>query len=365
MGMIEDDEEEDYWEVPDNIDTTDFDFTWRPDVYEEEYIHQFGTQWQKTGGPRLVVAGATKIKYQDFQRARALPDMSKWKLPRMTGIDRIDFDYSWHPDDTDEMFNYVFGDQQGTAEESKIIQYTRQHGAEIKFVDKPVANVVYTPLDIIFLSNGETDEQLRYDRLCKVASRPVKWIKGINGRENALREAARQSSTKWFFLFPGKLWADENFDFDFQPIRYHDIKHYIFYAKNPLNGLEYGHQAAVCYNQRLVLETLDYGLDFTMSKAHDIIPVLSGIAQYNSDITMTWRTAFREVIKLKAEDSDESRKRLQIWLTEARGQHCEWSIIGAQDGIAYYNSVNGEHSELMKSFSWQWLDEYFTSRYSV
>ena len=42
-----------YWEVPDGLDTTNFNFNWRPVPWERPYIHQFGTQWQRTGGPRL------------------------------------------------------------------------------------------------------------------------------------------------------------------------------------------------------------------------------------------------------------------------------------------------------------------------
>jgi hypothetical protein len=219
------------------------------------------------------------------------------------------------------------------------------------------------PLDIIFLSNNETNAQQRYDRLCSVARRDVKWISGINNREHALKAAAEASSTKFFFLFPAKLYADENFDFDFHPIRNYAPKHYIFYAKNPVNDLIYGHQAAVCYNRQLVLDTVNYGLDFTMGALHDIVPVISGVAEFNSDIIMTWRTAFRESIKLRAENSKESIERLKIWCTIGKGKHCEWSLIGAQDGIEYYNSISGDHNELMKTFSWAWLEQYYNLKY--
>jgi hypothetical protein len=153
------------------------------------------------------------------------------------------------------------------------------------------------------------------------------------------------------------------FDFNFQPIRWHEPKHYIFYSTNPLNGLEYGHQAAVCYNKQLVLETIDYGLDFTMSKLHDIVPVSCGVAEYNSDLLMTWRTAFREVIKLLAAGDPESTERLEVWRTYARGEFAEWSIIGAEDGVNYYNQVAGDHEKLMLTFEWAWLKDYFTTRY--
>ena len=287
--MIENDG--DHWEIPEDIDVSNFDLDWSPDMFDPPFIHQFPTVYSINDGPRFMVEGATQVKYYDS--------------PKFT----------------------------------------------------------YKPLDIIFISNGENGEQRRYDRLCQVANRSVEWVRGINGRENALRKAAEISKSKWFLCFPGKLYADSDFDFNFQPNRTYEPKHYIFYAKNPSNGLIYGHQAAVCYNRQLVLETIDYGLDFTMSKLHDIVHSLSGIAEYNSNVIMTWRTAFREAIKLKLDGSMESADRLKVWRTHAQGKHCEWSIIGAEDGIDYYNNVMGEHTELMKSFSWDWLEIYFRNKY--
>jgi hypothetical protein len=355
MGMQEDDYEDDYWEVPDNLDVSTFDFDWRPSIYEPPYIHQFGTQWGRTGGPRLVVWGARKIKYQDCQRARALPTHDRWRIHQELEV--TNFDWSWHPDSSDSICNYAFGTREISSKEMPIV-YHQVSGAPTKFMDI-VADANWRPLDIVFVSNGETGEEERYRRLCQLSGREVKWVRGVGGRENALRQAARISTTSWFILFPGKLWADEQFDFNFQPTRSHDPKHYIFYARNPLNGLEYGHQAAVCYHRQLVLDTINYGLDFTMSKPHDIVPVNSGVAQYNSDILMTWRTAFREVIKLRAAGDPESMDRLDIWLNYARGEFSEWSLIGAEDGINYYNQVDGDHDQLMLTFEWQWLKDYF------
>jgi hypothetical protein len=347
----------DYWEIPSYIDASDFDFTWRPDMFDREYIHQFPSQHQQDGGPRYVTNGATKIKYETGQVATAIPDMSKWEVDG--DIDTTNFDFSWHPPRSERPYYYQFpvGDLKTVGP-----RYMVEGARRPRYVDD-IKTARWRPLDIIFLSNGETGEQERYDRLCQVAGRPVRWVRGIDGRENAIRHAAEISTTSYFILFPAKIWASDTFDFNFQPNREYQPKHYIFYSTNPLNGLEYGHQAAVCYNRELVLDTTEYGLDFTMSKLHDIVPISCGIAQYNSDVTMTWRTAFREVIKLKADSSEESLERLRVWLTYARGQYAEWSIIGAQDGIKYYDSVGGDHQQLMKTFAWSWLRDYFKGLY--
>jgi hypothetical protein len=49
------------WE---NINSVEqFDFSWHPDYRDPPYNYEFGTQWQKTGGPRYPMSGATETKY--------------------------------------------------------------------------------------------------------------------------------------------------------------------------------------------------------------------------------------------------------------------------------------------------------------
>ncbi len=349
-----------FWKIPNDVDVTGFDFSWHPDDTEKPYIYQFGTQWQRTGGPKYSVHGSTEVKYETSQRVTKLPTMEHWIVQK--DINSVDFDFSWHPDDTDSPCNYVFGNQYRSAEECHSVMYCKEKTTVNKFMDNLVAKITYVPLDIMFVSNGETGEQRRYDRVCQLAGRKVHWVHGINGREVAFKHAASISSTDWFIVFPGKLYADENFDFNYQPDRYIEPKHYIFYASNPVNGLEYGHQAAVCYHRQHVLETEEHGLDFTLSKPHDIVPVISGVAEFNSDVLMTWRTAFRETLKLIGSTDDESKERLHIWLSEAKGDNAEWSLQGAKDAADYYAEVDGDPTALRLSYDWSWLVQRFDSR---
>ena len=129
-----------------------------------------------------------------------------------------------------------------------------------------------------------------------------------------------------------------------------------------MNGLVYGHQAMIAYNKHLVLENTDPGLDFTLSQSHEVVPVISGTAHYNQDPWTTWRTAFREVLKLKhffmTTPTVETEFRLNKWSTVAQGNHAKWSILGAQDAIEYYESVGGDYAKLKLSFEWSWLKQY-------
>jgi len=224
-------------------------------------------------------------------------------------------------------------------------------------------------LDIIYISNGEPETERWYEHLITTCGRDVKRVMNVDGRALAYKAAAELSSTPWFFTVFAKLEVIPEFDWSWQPDWLQEPKHYIFNSRNPVNGLEYGHMGVIAYNKGLILDTDTPGLDFTLSKAHAVIPRVSAIAHYNTTPELTWRTAFRECIKLKDDaektGSVESRYRLDIWLTTAEGDHAESSLQGACDAIEYYNDVKGDYAELMRSFEWAWLRDYYSSKYSV
>ena len=201
------------------------------------------------------------------------------------------------------------------------------------------------------------------------ASPRVKWVRGVNGRTAAYQEAARQSNTPWFFAVFAKLQVNPAFDFNWRPDYWQEPKHYIFNSVNPVNGLEYGHQGMIAYNKKLVLENNDPGIDFTLSQPHESVPMQSGVAHFNQSPWMTWRTAFREVLKLRLfMDSDptlETENRLKVWTTVAHGDFGKWSLRGANDAIAYYSNVKGSYDKLMLSFDWEWLQNQYESLYKT
>jgi hypothetical protein len=175
----------------------------------------------------------------------------------------------------------------------------------------------------------------------------------------AYQAAARLSTTPWFFAVFAKLRVEGTFDWTWQPDRLQEPKHYIFHAFNPINGLTYGHQAMIAYNKKLVLNNPGVGLDFTLDSAHEVVPILSGTAEYADTKWSAWRTAFRECIKLKGQTDVESQHRLNKWLTVAMGKpNGYWSIYGAEDAVEYYDAVGGDFDALKKSYDWAWLSSY-------
>jgi hypothetical protein len=434
----------DNWEMPNDIDD-DFDYSWVPHPHEPPMNWQFGTQHQKTGGPKYISLKTTEIKYSDELSAKKLPNIRNWRI--VEPIINESFDFSWHPDDTDGNYNYVFGNQFHSSENMPTVVYKMKGAEETKYIndiksnlkmdcvtyidsvfdamtehkdetkyisisnvelnynkileDDPIPHVhiidnaaaivpkgtkiqVYDklhdypyikyhklgytnkPLDIIFLSNGEEGAEENYEHLLSLVKglpNNIIGLKDIKGRVASQHEAANMSNTPWYFLINGKCRVNPDFDFSWQPDRMCTARHYIFRATNPVNGLEYGHMAIVANNKRLTLNTTGKGLDFTLDSPHAIVNVNSGIGMFNTSSWDTWRTSFREVIKLKHNvetfNDKASKERLHIWTTVGNGDFAEWALRGANDAVKYYESVNGDFDSLKLSYDWAWLKTKF------
>ena len=221
------------------------------------------------------------------------------------------------------------------------------------------------PLYIVFLSNGETGADENYEHLLKVTKglrNRVVRVDGVNGRVAAYHAAAEASNTPWMFTVFAKLKVNSKFDWSWQPDRLQIPKHYIFHATNPVNGLEYGHQAMIAYNKKITLANSGTGLDFTLDNEHEVVDINSGVAVYNTDAWSTWRTSFREALKLRADDSQASKDRLEAWLTVGNGDFAEYSINGAKDAVEYYDEVGEDLAKLRLSYDWPWLKALFDSK---
>jgi hypothetical protein len=147
-------------------------------------------------------------------------------------------------------------------------------------------------------------------------------------------------------------------------------KHYIFNARNTVNGLEYGHMGIIMYNSqgiRTINRAGEFGLDYTMSFPNESIPLLSCYGSFDQSPYHTWRTAFREAGKLAYFESVtptvDGTYRLDTWCNKATGPYAEWCLKGAQDGVEFFNSSNHELATLKQAFRWEWLREYFVTRY--
>lgn len=380
------------WVVSSVCDYTNFDFSWHPSEWQQDMLHVFASNEQKFGDTFYVHVPSFLKKSQDikllewFDTIHFVEDIT---VPRLS-MPVINHAYDTH---VEAIHEHEFQTPLAMFTTGSTVTYTPTvclwreltktvtpltTGASIvivpretknhmsrqvydyPYIDKTYACGSENPLDIVFIDNGEPNADYNYLQLPHVGiSNKIHRSSGVTGRVAAYQAAAELSTTPWFFAVFAKLEVDSNINWFWQPDRLQEPKHYIFHARNPCNGLIYGHQAMIAYNKKLVLNNPGVGLDFTLDSAHEVVPMLSGTAHYNETPWMTWRTAFREVLKLRASLPDvENEYRINRWCTSNESKNSHWSSIGAHDALEYYESVDGDFDAIKKSYDWAWLASY-------
>lgn len=220
--------------------------------------------------------------------------------------------------------------------------------------------------NIIFISYDEAEADSNYKALKKKFN--VRRLHGVKGMNLALEKAAKRSKTHWYFAVFAKTIVHPDWTFDFRPDYLQEPKHYIFYAHNEANDLTYGYAGIIAYNRDLVLERRQFGVDYTMSFPHAVIPKVSAIARIGATPYQAWRSAFRECAKLAQIHEEtqclETQHRLNVWLTRAQGPNKEWILRGARDGLDFYQANSQNPTALKSAFDWDWLLAKFTSLYN-
>jgi hypothetical protein len=390
------------WVVSTVCDYTGFDFTYICDPFAKEQLHVFPSNQQKFGDTFLIdvnklrelvvdlssLQDFNKINYNQHQRVKRLaaPVIVTEGDSHISSINtEFNFPYAVFLSSDNVSNNTIDTEPMSLwTPESKNIQITSTGGTRIvvpkeakDYIKRELYDYPYiitnsklaksSPMDIVFLSNGETGAEENYQHLLKVTDglpNRVTRVDGVNGRVASYHAAAEASNTPWMFTVFAKLKVSNKFDWNWQPDRLQLPKHYVFHAANPVNGLKYGHMAMIAYNKKLTLANQGKGLDFTMDDEHEVVEINSGIANFNTDAWSTWRTSFREALKLRAEDSEISRNRLEMWLTVGMGKFNEYSTDGAQHAVEYFEEVNGDFEKLKLSYDWPWLRAMFDSKYS-
>ena len=388
------------WVVSSICDYDGFDFTWHPSEWNLEMFHVFASNEQKFGDTFYIHVPTFKEQVDRIELLEWYETIHFIKTPYVCrwGVQTVE---TKTESITDEIKQHQFKDPvylftnkpwighitptinmwrektracipltdgNGTALITRDAKnYVSKQVYDYPYISKDYKTYKDDDQDIVFLSYDELNAEENYKIISDRFPR-TKRVHGVEGMDNALKEAARQSDTEWYYAVFAKTALHEDFDFSFKPDRFQEPKHYIFHAKNMMNGLEYGHMGIVLYNKNIILGmTDDFGIDYTMSAEHEVIPTVSANAVFNSSPYQTWRTAFRECSKLAQFNAEtpsiDSEYRLDVWTTQAKGEYDEWCLNGANDGVEYYKQNAGNKTELMKAFRWDWLREYFVAKY--
>lgn len=227
------------------------------------------------------------------------------------------------------------------------------------------------PYDIVFISYDEIDADKNFEELKKrfpLAQR----IHGIKGIHQAHREAARISSTDSFWVVDADAEILESFDFEYKVGNWEKNDVHVWRSKNPINDLEYGYGGVKLFPRNLILEMKEDSVDMTtaIGKNFKIMEQVSNITKFNVDEFSSWKSAFRECVKLsskliKNQVDKETEDRLLIWKTKGEdrpfGKYC---IAGAISGSMYGEKNKNSIDDLRKINDFDWLRRQFEKEFS-
>ena len=385
------------WVISSVCDYGHFDFTWHPSEWQQGMLHVFASNEQKFGDTFYVHVPSFMAKTENlkvlewFETLHFVEDIAVPRKPMpqikyttdsvvpavWDHVFQTPLVQFYHNDSATQIPTVALWQEitktvvpLSAGNTAVIVPRECKNYLKTQLYDYPYINKSHNihsepAMDVVFISNGESMAEQNWNQLRSQCSR-AKRSDGVTGREAAYKAAAAISTTPWFFAVFAKTEVLPDFKFDYQPDRMQQPKHYIFHSRNPLNGLEYGAMNINLYNRQLVLDTVP-GLDFTLSAAHDVVPICASISRFNTDPWITWRSAFREVLKLQREvdlGADvEIEYRLRTWKTVAVGENSSWCLQGSQDAAEFYDLVKGDYEQLRLSFDWAWLQDYYYSRY--
>ena len=218
--------------------------------------------------------------------------------------------------------------------------------------------------DIVFISYNEQSAEENYARL-KERFPLAKHVKGVKGIHQAHIEAAKRSFSPMFWVVDADAIILDSFNFDYSLTKEeYDIVH-VWRSRNPVNGLEYGYGGVKLLPKKLTLAMDITSTDMTMniSPKFKAMEEVSNITAFNTDAYSTWRSAFRECVKLSSIDNKEAQDRLSAWCTlNDTVPYGFYAYSGALAGRAYgeKNASNKEALNKINDFTWlevRWLEE--------
>ena len=303
-----------FWTIDSNVDTVNFNGKFKPAVENADKVHV----WQKLN-PRT-------------DNVHAYGGVRLWPNPLLDV-----FKTSYSSDD---------------------VKYSKTQRGKLQYVKEALSTS--KPYDIVFLSYKEEGSSNAYERL--TARFDAIWVKDIKGIFNAHKEAANRVKSDLFWVVDADADISEDFDFSYIPDVYDEEVVHVWASKNPVTGEEYGYGGVKLFNTEQVREATSWGLDFTtgLSKRFKSMPEISCVTRFNTDAFSTWRSAFRECVKLTLSDDVDSDARLNSWLNpQIYADFVEDAIQGAKDGKAFALENKNNLAELNNINDYDWLRDRY------
>jgi hypothetical protein len=235
------------------------------------------------------------------------------------------------------------------------------------FINKKEVDIVASfPVDkiydIVFISYEEPNADENYNKLIDRFPR-AKRVHGVKGIHQAHIEAAKLSVTDMFYVVDGDAIIDETFNFDYTVPKFEQSHVHVWKSKNPVNGLEYGYGGVKLLPtvKTLSMDVTTADMTTSISNNFKAMPEVSNITAFNTDPFNSWKSAFRECVKLSSriidrQDDTETQVRLTRWCTIGSDLDVIAGAIAGKD----YGIKNKNNKEALKKINdFKWLEEKF------
>jgi hypothetical protein len=222
--------------------------------------------------------------------------------------------------------------------------------------------------DIVFISYNEGYAEQNWGNL-KARFPTAKRINGIKGIHQAHITAAKKCFTKMFWVVDADAQLVEDFNFDYEVDNYNLETVHVWRSINPINDLTYGYGGVKLLPRKLTINMDVNNSDMTtsISDKFKAVEQISNITAFNTDPYSTWRSAFRECVKLasktiRGQVDNETEARLEVWCSVGKDRrYGEYAINGANDGRVYGLDNNSNPDALRLINNYDWLYERFSA----
>jgi hypothetical protein len=220
---------------------------------------------------------------------------------------------------------------------------------------------------IFFLSFDEANAESHWYKLKAKAPRAVR-VHGVQGIFAAHKICASKSNASHFFVVDGDNTVEDQFNFSISEELFHPSAIHVWRCKNAVNDLIYGYGAIKLFPTKPVLETHNtLDLSTGLIAPYKIISELASTTHFNTDPFRSWRSGFREAVKLSfqvlTKGSRESEDRLKIWCSKGEDRPFgKWCINGALTGKAYAERHFHQQEYLKNINDFHWLQKTFVEK---
>ena len=216
--------------------------------------------------------------------------------------------------------------------------------------------------DIVLIIYQEPNADQNWESL-KLRVPTAKRVHGVKGIHNAHISAAKKCFTKMFWIVDGDAIVLDEFDFNYEVDKWNLDTVHVWRSRNPINGLEYGNGGIKLFPRKLTInmDTTTTDMTTSISDKFKAVQQVSNINAFNTDPFSTWKSAFRECVKLESkvinrQKSEETDERLKVWTTVGSDKPFgEYAIKGARAGVLF--GAKGDNLHLINDFNW--LKEVF------